>query len=176
MTDPVVMPRAQALLECLREQIALVSTPPARVGFRTGDTVEALISQVANECCDGMAWVRVVRFFPSSEIFPEQDSSPLPKGTSAWAIELEVGAMRCAPTDGPTGIPSVEDWDNLTVQIMDDAAAMRRAICCYIEGASSRIRNTLPGEWSPLPTEGGCAGGTLSVIVRAPACDCSEVS
>jgi hypothetical protein len=172
--DPLVMPLALELLACLDQEIQKVANPPARVGLRPGTVVDHLLSTTEDECCDGLAWVRPVNFFPSSGTFPAQDESPLPKGISAWAVNLEMGAVRCSPTPEPTSIPDQAEWLAVVQAVMDDAAAMRRALCCFIDARPGRARTVIPGLWQPLSVQGGCVGGILQVTLRGPACDCSE--
>jgi hypothetical protein len=174
VADPMVMPRAREMLACLEQEIAKVLSPPRYVQLRPGNVVDHLLSTQQDECCEGLAWVRPGPFFPASAAFPIQDGQPQPKGVSAWAVTLELGAVRCAPVGDENNIPSAEAWDATTQAVMDDAAAMRRAICCYIEGASNRAKNVLPGIWTPLSVQGGCVGGILPVTLRGPACDCAE--
>jgi hypothetical protein len=176
ISDPMVMPLAYELLACLETEIAKVLNPPMYVGLRPGAVVDHLISTTSDECCQGLAWVRPASFYPASGAFPVQDAEPLPGGTRSWAITLEMGAVRCAPTPDENSIPTVAQWNEVVQAVMDDAAAMRRAICCFIDlDPVNRTRYVLPLEWTPLDVEGGCVGGTLPVIVRGPACDCSEV-
>lgn len=175
VADPLVMPIALELLECLEIEIDKVTNPPLYRGLRPGQVVDHLISTTSDECCQGLAWVRPVLFVPSSGVFPIQDEAPVPRGTGAWAVTLEMGVVRCAPTPDENSIPSNATWNALVQEIMDDAAAMRRAICCYVAANPvARTKWTLPLEWQPLDTEGGCVGGTLQVVMRGPACDCSE--
>jgi len=172
--DPVVTPLAYELLACLEQEIDKVEFPPKYRGRRPGQIVDHLISTTSDECCEGLAWVRVVTFVPSSGKFPDQDSDPLKDGTRGWAITLEMGVVRCSPTPDETSIPSSAQWNAVSDAVDDDAAAMRRAICCFIEASPSRKGFVLPLDWQPLDIEGGCVGGILRVIVRGPACDCSE--
>jgi hypothetical protein len=172
--DPLVMPLARELLACLAQEIAKVADPPLYVQLRPGNVVDHLLSTQEDECCSGLAWVRPSGFYPASAVFPVQDPVPQPKGVGAWAVTLELGAVRCAPVGDENTIPTGAQWDAATQAVMDDAAAMRRAICCFIDGAQNRARNVLPGLWQPLSIQGGCVGGILPVTVRGPACDCSE--
>lgn len=175
ISDPVVMPLAYELLGCLEDEIAKVASPPRYVGLRPGQVVDHLLSTTQDECCEGLAWVRPALFIPSSGKFPIQDNEPVAGGTRSWAITFELGAVRCAPTPNETTIPSVDEWNAVVQSVMDDAAALRRAICCFIAADPvKRTKFVQPLEWQPLDTEGGCVGGTLQVIVRGPACDCSE--
>jgi hypothetical protein len=176
IADPLVMPLAYDMLTCLEEEIAKVEFPPARVGLRPGTVVDFLLSTTENECCDGLAWVRPVSFYPASGTFPLQDDLPQVPFVSGWAVVLELGAVRCAPTPPETAIPSVDEWNEVVQRVMDDAAAMRRAICCFVDmDKVARKKNVLPLQWTPLDVEGGCVGGTLEVVVRGPACDCFEI-
>lgn len=174
ISDPLVMPLAQELLACLDQEVVKVENPPLHIGLRPGTVVDHLLSTSEDECCDGLAWVRPAGFFPSSATFPAQDEAPLPKGTSAWAVTLEMGVVRCAPTPDATSIPSASDWEDVTQAVMDDAAAMRRAICCFIDAKQGRTRRVLPGLWQPLSVQGGCVGGILPVTIMGPACDCAD--
>jgi len=174
VADPLVMPLARELLECLDQEIAKVLNPPRYVQLRPGTVVDHLLSTSDDECCDGLAWVRPGGFFPSSAVFPNQDEVPLPKGVLAWAVTLEMGSVRCAPTPDENSIPSGDQWDAVTQAVMDDAAAMRRALCCFIDAKPGRAKVVLPGIWQPLSVQGGCVGGILPVTVRGPICDCAE--
>lgn len=175
VADPLVMPIALELLACYEDELQKTQVPPEFIGLRPGTVVDWLLSTLENECCQGLAWIRPVTFFPSSAVFPQQDVAPLPQGTRAWAVTLEMGAVRCAPTPDETSIPTVAEWDAVVQAMMDDGAAMRRAICCYIAlDPVRRSRQVIPGVWQPLDVEGGCVGGVLTVTIQGPACDCSE--
>lgn len=173
--DPVVTPLAYELLACLEQEIDKVEFPPTYRGRRPGNVVDFLLSANHDECCEGLAWVRVVSFVPNSAAFPLQDEAPFKDGPRSWAITLEMGVARCSPTPDADRIPTVEEWNLLADKIDDDAAAMRRAICCFI-AADPVKRNgyVLPLQWEPLDVEGRCAGGILQVVVRGPACDCAD--
>jgi hypothetical protein len=171
--DLVAFPMAQALVACLEDQMSLVLDPPASVGLRPGQQVDPLLSIYEDECCNGLAWVRINRIYPSSiDDFPTQDQvaigCPSPR---AWAVEMEMGAVRCAPTPDATTIPSNDDWGALVEKQMQDAAAMRRAvICCF----GDLDITYLLGDWNPLPVSGRCSGGTQMVTVAAEYVDCCE--
>lgn len=172
ISDPLVIPLAEQLLECFAQELDKVESPPASVQLRPGIAPVAWISQHENECCSGLGWVRVDSFYPSSDTFPVQDDTPLPKGTSAWAITFEIGVFRCAPTPDQNDAPTAAQWSGVVEQTMDDAAAMRRAICCLTEQRGRQ--QVLPGQWLPLDVQGGCAGGYMTVTVKGPACDCAD--
>lgn len=173
MTDPTtdqsVTPVAENLLACLVAELATEADPPAHASLRTGIQVELLLSTTRDECCEGVAWVRVASIYPS-ENFPEQDSSYSRCGPVQWAAILEMGVARCAPTPDAADIPSEDEWNAVSRAIMDDAAAMRRALCCFVDADPDRMY--LAGQWASLAVEGGCAGGTQQVTIAVGACDC----
>jgi hypothetical protein len=174
ISDPLVIPLALELLECYEQELAKVEFPPAYVHLRPGTQVDHLLSLGQDECCQGLAWVRPADFYPSSTAFPQPDEAPNRQGVLGWAVTLELGAIRCAPTPEPSRIPTGDEWLAATTQVMDDAAAMRRAICCFIDRKRGRAGLVMPGRWVPAPIEGGCVGGVLPVTVRGPACDCPD--
>lgn len=175
ISDPLVMPLARELLACLEQEIEKVPEPPLYVGLRAGNVVAHLMSTTEDECCSGLAWVRPATVVPSSGVFPAQDAAPIKGGgTRAWAITLELGAVRCAPTPDADRIPTTEEWDAVVQAVMDDAAAIRRAVCCFIDADPRRSGRVLPGQWLPLDVQGGCVGGIMTVTVQGPACDCSD--
>lgn len=174
ISDPLVMPFAQEMLACLDQEMAKVPDPPRYVQLRAGNVVAHLLSTVEDECCDGLAWVRPSSFFPASAVFPVQDAAPVKGGTRAWAVTLELGAVRCAPTGDENTLPTAAEWEAALQTVMDDAAAMRRAICCFIDARPGRSGRVLPGIWQPIDVQGGCVGGILPVTIQGPACDCAE--
>ena len=174
ISDPLVMPFAEEMLECLAQEMAKVPSPPVYVQLRPGNVVAHLMSTTEDECCQGLAWVRPAPFFPSSGVFPTQDPAPVKGGTRAWAVTLELGAVRCAPTPDETRIPTGAEWHATVQAVMDDGAAMRRAICCFIDAAPGRSGRVLPGAWQPLDVQGGCVGGIITVTILGPSCDCAD--
>lgn len=174
VSDPLVMPLARELLECYEQELAKLEVPPVYIQLRAGNVVSHLLSTFQDECCEGLAWVRPASFFPSSGPFPLPDSAPQPKGVSAWNVVLELGYVRCAPTGDEERIPTGDEWDETVQGVMDAAAAMRRAVCCFTDSRPGRSKNVLPGTWQPIEVQGGCVGGLMPVTLRGPACDCSE--
>lgn len=173
--DPLVMPLAIELLDCYAQELAKLEDPPEHIGIRPGTTVDFLLSTSEDECCEGLAWVRPAGFFPSSGPFPTQDTVAQKQGTVSWGVTLELGIVTCAPTPDEHSIPTAAEWLATTQQVMDGAAAMRRALCCFIEAdRPRRLQNVLPGLWQPVAVQGGCVGGILPVTLRGPACDCAE--
>lgn len=175
VSDPLVMPLVRELLDCYAQELDKLDSPPASVGMRPGTVVDFLMSMTDDECCSGLAWMRPAAFYPSSAGFPSQDTSAQKQGTRAWAVVLEMGIVRCAPTPDADAIPSNADWEEVTQAVMDAGAAMRRAICCWIGvDKTTRSQRILPGQWQPVAVQGGCVGGILPVTILGPACDCVD--
>lgn len=169
VVDLSVTPVLVELQDCLSTQVAQVTFPPFGVAcLRPGDRVDLLLSTTRDECCEGLAWVRVVGGFDSAK-FPAPDQLPTKCIGDRMAVVLEMGVARCAPTPDATAIPTCEEWTEVTQRVMDDWAAMRRAARCF--QALNPTRLMIRGGWQPLPTEGGCVGGTLLVTVAVQDCD-----
>lgn len=175
IADPLIMPLAIELLECYQQELAKLENVPGSIGLRPGTIVDFLMSTSDDECCGGLAWVRPAGFFPSSGPAIVQDASPNKQGILGWGVTLELGYVTCAPTPDQNTIPSNADWADITQDVMDAAAAMRRAICCFIEADKpNRLQRVLPGLWQPVAVQGGCVGGLIPVTLRGPACDCAD--
>lgn len=174
--DPTIGPIAAQLAQCLAVEAAKVPNPPASprvVCLRPGDRVDLLLSQNEDECCTGLMWVRWNRIFPAGTSFPSADNLTYPCGILRWGIEFELGAVRCAPIGTVESLPSCEEWEETTLGVYDDGAAIRRALCCYMAGNPNVPVSV--GDGLPMTTEGGCVGVTYSITIAADNCDCPEV-
>ena len=172
IVDPVAQPILDALLACLETQVARVPDPPAVVCMRPGDRVELLIAQGQDECCAGLAWVRLAQIYPSSE-FPTQDEGFV-KCQTGWAVVVEIGVARCAPVGDERNLPTCDQWTKVTNNTTADAAALRRTLLCFRALDDHRFTMMVPGSWEPLTTEGGCVGGAMTLTVQASMCDTLE--
>jgi hypothetical protein len=164
---PVVV----ALLASLQDAVADLDRPPAKVGLRPGVTADLLISMTEDECCAGLAWVRVASVYPSGS-FPQPDADYVACAPLQYAAVLELGIARCAPVGDAQTLPSADDWNDATGDMLADAAALRRTVCTWVESNPDRMY--LVGVWQPLPVEGGCLGGVQTVTVAIDACDCLD--
>jgi hypothetical protein len=160
----MVSDAAQALLSCLEDQLIDLADPiPSKnICLRVGE-IPMDIEHGSDICCEGFAWVRVTRVYPSVD-FPTQLVSPSFCNTTSYAVELQMGVMRCMPFE-----KDCEVWTAVALRADEDAAAMRRALCCFLPMVATD--NLLPGEWVPVGADGGCIGGTMSVTVQV---DCQE--
>ncbi|MEU1757320.1 hypothetical protein ABZ436_32385 [Micromonospora matsumotoense] len=160
MTEPVVEPQddvAWPVAVKLRELIggaldgALGGTP-AVVAVVPGRDV------AIDSCCEGQAWVRVVRTYPVlPEEFPGGRGTPLDDGADPgafWAVELGAGTVRCAPSP-------------------DDAGRIRRTVLCGLQNLSA-VESVWIGEQSSVGPSGGCVGQEVLVAVMTNVCVCEE--
>ena len=113
-----------------------------------------------DDCCDGMAWVRVVNMLP--RFSSTETQRQVPCAQIGWDIELGIGVLRCVAVlddDGNAPYPDQITSDGLSV--IRDAFELRSLDLTEIKGVlTSRIRR-----WDPLGPEGGCAGGEFSINV-----------
>lgn len=114
----------------------------------------------------GMAWVRLVRMYPSGDRFPAQDTSVKNSCTAVVAAVLEVGVYRCQPVGTTTNKtyapPSPAALTQASLIQNDDALALHRAINCCDEVTK---RPHLLGTYTPRDG-GGCGGGAWEVTVQ----------
>lgn len=173
--DTIALPLAARLVDCLVDQFA-VQPPPAmqRIGLRAGSAYSPLLGGAGNalvdEACDGIVWVRVTGITDATQGFPAGGPSATPCGPTQWAVGLEIGTGRCVPwmeDPNTTAPPTQDQWNESTVQMLTDAAAVRAAIlCCFRPGlASLRLTWT---SWQPTPYEVGNTGSLtqISVLTR----------
>jgi hypothetical protein len=164
VTDLVAKPFADALLACLCTAVAQETNPPQFCCLRYGTAVNS----GRDECECGVAWVRLGDVYPTT-VFPARADEPILCPTG-YAVELEMGILRCAPTGGPFSAASCEEWTALSVDLSEDDAAMRQALCCFTAGLEADQWVDLGS--SPLDTEGGCAGRIHSLLVQSYCIPC----
>ncbi|MYZ38433.1 MULTISPECIES: hypothetical protein [unclassified Streptomyces] len=167
---------AQQLLICFHAELDAGPAPiPAeKVCLRAGETIPISAGTAENEAC-GLAWVRVTQVRPVRLAIQEQSADDMPTacGHSAWAVDLEMAVVRCLPYGTTASGPSCDDWTAAALLMDADAAAMRRASCCFepIVSDTYALGGVTPGVWEPHGPEGGALWGTQLVTVIL---DCSE--
>lgn len=165
---------ARNLLDCYRVYLLEQDDPPAVITMRSGEVtgqLTAVSGGVVDECCPGLAWVRLVRFYPT-DAFPSEREGWTPCGPAGWAVVLEMGALRCAPFGDASRVPTDAEWSAAVLQQMQDAAAMRKAVdCCF--GQLVVSETMVAAAWEERQPEGMCMGGTQQITVLVDACnDC----
>jgi len=162
---------AQQLLTCLEAAFEdSANDTPGSICLRVG---EVPFSAGTHEdlCCTGLAWVRIVRIFPSTD-FPQEDNTVAACPASGRAVELEMGVVRCLPDHGTESGATCEEWTAAFLTVDEDSEVMARALCCMQDtlGVFPVGETFLPGEWAPIDGQGGCIGGTMNVTYSY---DCS---
>lgn len=149
---------------------------PAEICHRPGDQVPFNVGTGQDECCSGLAWVRIARIEPV--VSPEDAQTPEfnPCNSGERRVTFELGVARCNPFGTPEAGPDCGAWTALALRMDQDAAVMRRAVCCFRDsddfdeyGNVFRIR---PGAWAPFDSSGGCAGGSMEVVVWLQCGEC----
>jgi len=166
---------AQQLLSCFDAALQEGPNPPpdGNICLRVGEVpFSAGLSE--DLCCEGFAWVRILRIYPST-VFPQTDTTPNDCQRSAYAIELEMGAVRCMPFGDNQAGPSCDQWTAAFLQVDEDAASMRRAVCCLfdlVDTNTTLIDQIVTGEWRPIDNQGGCIGGQMNVTIQISCSEC----
>jgi hypothetical protein len=174
VTRPVEF--AQVLLQCLGEQIEAgpYPIPEEKICLRFGDRVNPTLGTGEDECCTGLAWVRV------SAVDSLADPDAVERGEcvdTRRRITLEMGTSRCIPFGNLAAGPSCAAWTEAALKMDADHAAMEAAICCATEAFDglAYAPRTLPGQYIPSGPDGNCIAGTLSVTIDYD-CGCTNAA
>jgi hypothetical protein len=170
VTD-ILYDAAAQLHACLCAQVNALTNPPERCCLSVGAQFELGVALNEDMCRCGTAWVRIAGFVPSVT-FPGQQEEPTNCRPPFWALTLEMGIARCPPLGTMADLPTCTEWATFAQTVMDDAAAMRRALyCCEETLLKARGLKFVVGNWTPFGPEGMCGGGTMTVTVPVLACD-----
>lgn len=154
-----VTPTAQQLMTCLAEAVLANPKPPKVIGFRTGTDNDPLSALRGDECCQGAAFIRVVRTFPSWSV-PTPASMSI-RCAQPMAVEFQVSMWRCAPMGSISQPPGQSQWDELHADLLNDRLTMMVAACCFIGNRDPG--SVMYGDWQVVSTDGGCAGATMTI-------------
>lgn len=164
------------LRSCLETALAERPNPPAETCLRVGTETPLSAGLSQNECCSGLAWVRVESITPVvlDGANGTLDDTDNPCSRTNFEAVVEIGVARCAPWGTQEAGPTCEQWTELALLIDNDASAMRQAVCCLKDTLDDygAVYDALPDQWTPLATEGGCAGGMMNVRIRFDCSDC----
>lgn len=181
--DMMVMPVLVAALQCLKSFAPIWPNAPQLFQVRPGNSFTASADSAFDECCAGVAWVRMGTMWPTDN-FPVQKVDVGVAEETDWAVQVEFGIQRCIPTQGDDGVygsvVTTAQWLAATMQETDDAAMLRKAACClrdsYVGFQGRPLGNSgfIMGTQTPLENSGPCGGIMLLTTVRVPACDCAD--
>lgn len=167
---------AQIALECLRVEIqdGPYPMPDDKICLRFGQQVNPSVGTAEDECCTGLAWVRVAGV---ESLADPTDPAQGNCVTTARRITLELGTARCIPF-GTTGAgPTCEQWTEATLKMDADQQAMEAALCCAMEAFHSLPfePRLVPGLYEPFGPDGNCLTGTLQATIDYD-CGCANVA
>lgn len=168
MTNAILL--AQDLRTCLETALAATPWPvdPRYVMLRAGGEVTPLLGTHDDECCRGLAWVRIASLSGVRQL-GELDNVECFR--QERTLLLELGVVRCAPSADTAGVPTRDQWTTAALQLDSDMGAMEAAICCAfgdIEGTAAE--EVAVGQYEPQGVDGNCIGGTMTVGIRLSAC------
>lgn len=129
----------------------------ARGEVISGDTVPA------DDCCAGLAWVRVANMYPTDGGFGQL--AELRTEPPAWAIVIEAGVLRCAPQMAANGRPPSADAIAAAAdRDREDRNALILAIVCDLPERLPGLAQLL-GPWTPTGPDGDCQGGFIQTTI-----------
>ena len=163
----VYMNAAQTLLTCLETALNARANPPGSIMLRAGQEVTPLLGTSKDECCEGLAWVRIAGVVQRSTFASVGECIGVGR-----RLTLEMGVVRCAPSADASSVPTEEQWTNAALQLDSDHDAMEEALCCL---ASAEDWDTMPvlgaDGYRPTGVDGNCIGGIMTVELEVD-CGC----
>lgn len=155
---------ATALLDHITTRLTDLADPPGRAFVCGEDTIPA------DDCCDGLVWVRVAAITPTDgSATPTNELMPAGTPVAGHSILLEAGTLRCAPTIDEQGRPPTPDeYTTSALHSAQDRQAVRLAVLCDLPADIIRLQadGQVVGVWTPIYT-GDCAGGFLTTQIVA---------
>lgn len=174
MADTLIIPLANALLDCLETEVELNPNPVAEYCLRAGPTVIHDVdgnTSTDKVCCPGLGYVRVGRVYPSTD-FPDPDLRNDKCLSLARALELTVGLVRCVPGMGTPEGPTCAEWTAAAVQDADDLDALFKAVCCWV--SSTEFKAVRARRWaiqeSVVDQTADCIERSMQILVELPKC------
>lgn len=164
----VALPLAQTLLQCLEDSLTV--NPPAQICLRAGEAVTPQLSTTEDECCSGLAWVRIASVSPL--VLRGQEDLTFGCVNHMRTTTLEMGVVRCMPTPDADTLVTCDQWTALTAQMEADHTAMEAALCCLrgvVTGGTVPAITDIalyPGEYEPRGPEGRCLGATMTITAE----------
>ncbi|MDF2711479.1 MAG: pas20 [Nonomuraea muscovyensis] len=166
------MDLAQLLLGCLSSELQAPHpwpVDPDRVMLRAGEQVIPLISTATDECCTGLAYVRVAGM---SAVRDVQDRLASKCFQQERVLTLEMGVYRCVPTPNAGEIITAAQWDEAALKLDADYGAMEKAVCCAFDDPTDQLRigPIAVGLYEPVGPDANCIGGRMTVNIVMEAC------
>lgn len=178
--SPAIAPAVRAVLDAMRIELARETNPPLHYRMVPGvQPVFALtptISGLLDECCEGVAFLRIADIFPCDD-FPNPKAVWLPHsdGEVSLGVTLEIGVARCGQSaPGQDLVPTDDQYTADVMNILSDVAALLRVGPYLMNLSVPPIYEYAYGEWQPAQAEGGCVGGSMHLTLQVASCDWSQ--
>lgn len=155
---------------CYQSAIATmpIDQQPEHLQVRAGIQAMPDISQFQDECCEGLAYIRIMRTYPSAD-FPTPDAEPItPCGPYSLAVETELGLYRCFHVGTAEEVVGDVFQTAAGLQEAADYGYLYKAMCCVntaLEGMF-RTRSVVFSDWAPFEVQGGCFGSRIQFITQ----------
>jgi hypothetical protein len=153
VAGPVLLDVLAAALEAFDEAPGVVAPCAAGVVAGAAAAVDRGLD-TADGCC-GQLWVRLVSLYPS-RTFPDPDGRPTDAGSVSWAVVVEVGSVRPAPSMD-------EEQEAAWVAVTDQAVLRYALLTRYAEDREVQL---VLGTFTPFGPEGGVVGGALTATIQ----------
>ena len=167
---------ANLLLGCFQTALQaphIAPIAPEHVMLRAGAEVTPLLGTNDDECCRGMAWVRIASITGVRQINSTAAGDSL-CFRGERTLLLEMGAVRCAPTSPKESVPTEDQWNQAATLADADQSAMEQAICCAfndLDGPDTWwISDVAVQEYQPTGVDGNCIGGTMTIELTFNRC------
>lgn len=167
--------RAQQLLECFRTAIQDGPYPivDEHVCLRFGNQVNPTMGTLTDECCTGLAWVRVV----TVEGLQDPSAPDFNVCMSAERrLTLEMGTARCITFGTVEAGPTCDQWTEAALKMDADHEAMEQALCCFrevVQGMPFPPAAITVGTYEPFGPDATCISGTLQITLDY-SCGCGS--
>lgn len=160
-TDSKIYPLMAELSACLCADLGPDATP-CFCGVLFGPNIPVEYTGDCDEC--GVAYVRLVNSYQSTEGFPSPDVTATCASLTAWTIA--VGIVRCSPLgDNMSNPPDPDELMESSRRALADMDVIRRAIRCCLVGKFDDDFEYVLAQFLPSQTP-GIIGGEQIVVVR----------
>ena len=157
---------SQIFMECLRTAITAgpYPIPQEKICLRFGERVNPTMGTSEDECCTGLAWVRIASVEGLVDPSDPNFGNCVP---TLRRLTLELGTARCIPFGSVAAGPTCDQWTEAALKMDADLSAIESALCCasdQVEDLNGGTR-VVPGLYEPFGPDGNCITGTMLVTL-----------
>ena len=157
---------AQIVLACLNTQITdgPFPIPGEKICLRFGERVDPTIGTAEDECCTGLAWVRVASV--DNRVDPDDPGQCI---HLLQRLTLELGTARCIAFGDTQRGATCDQWTEAALKMDSDFMAMQAAVCCAraaMVGVQPELADRVrQGRYEPFGPDGNCLRGTMQMTI-----------